>query len=136
MAAAVRSGTCSFIRIAETWLRAVLSVMPSCRAISELRAPSASRPSTSRSRGVRSVRLALRKDSARTSAWTALALGVVSVLSVGVFWLALPPVFGVAAVMLARDARDRHPFCGEAAAIKRVPSWPPSAQSQPSRSLP
>jgi hypothetical protein len=62
------------------------------------------------------VRLALRKDSARTSAWTALALGVVTVLSVVVFWLALPPVFGVAALMLARDARDRRPFRGEAAA--------------------
>ena len=63
------------------------------------------------------VRLALRKASARTSAWTALALGVVTVLSVAVFWLALPPVFGVAALTLARDARDRRPFRGEAAAI-------------------
>ena len=62
-------------------------------------------------------RLALRKGSARTSAWTALAFGVVTVLSVVVFWLALPPVFGVAALMLARDARDRRPFRGEAAAI-------------------
>jgi hypothetical protein len=44
MAAAVRSGTCSFIKIADTWLRTVLSVMPSCRAISELRAPSGSGP--------------------------------------------------------------------------------------------
>ena len=61
-------------------------------------------------------RLALRKGSARTSAWTALAFGVVTVLSVVVFWLALPPVFGVAALMLARDARDRRPFRGEAAA--------------------
>jgi hypothetical protein len=63
------------------------------------------------------VRLALRKGSARTSAWTALAFGVVTVLSVVVFWLALPPVFGVAALMLARDARDRGKFRGEAAAI-------------------
>jgi len=63
------------------------------------------------------VRLALRKRSARTSAWTALALGIVTVLSVVVFWLALPPVFGVAALILARDARDRRPFRGEAAAI-------------------
>lgn len=63
------------------------------------------------------VRLALRKGSARTSAWSALALGVVTVLSVGVFWLALPPVFGVAALALARDARDRRPFRGEAVAI-------------------
>ena len=62
-------------------------------------------------------RLALRKGSARTSAWTALAFGVVTVLSVVVFWLALPPVFGVAALMLARDARDRRPFRGEALAI-------------------
>ena len=62
-------------------------------------------------------RLALRKGSARTSAWTALAFGVVTVLSVVVFWLALPPVFGVAALMLARDARDRRPFRGEAVAI-------------------
>ena len=54
MAAAVRSVTCSFIKIAETWLRTVLSVIPSCLAISELRAPSASRPSTSRSLGVKS----------------------------------------------------------------------------------
>lgn len=63
------------------------------------------------------VRLALRKHSARTSAWTALALGIVTVLSVGAFWLAVPPVFGVAALVLARDARDRRPFRGEAAAI-------------------
>jgi hypothetical protein len=63
------------------------------------------------------VRLALRKGSARTSAWTALALGVLTVLSVVVFWLALPPVFGVAALTLARDARDRRPFRGEAIAV-------------------
>ena len=37
-------------------------------------------------------------------------------LSVVVFWLALPPVFGVAALTLARDARDRRPFRGEAVA--------------------
>jgi hypothetical protein len=47
------------------------------------------------------VRLALRQASARTSAWTALALGVVTVLSVAVLWLALPPIFGVAALTLA-----------------------------------
>ena len=63
------------------------------------------------------VRLTLRKGSARTSALVALALGVVTVLSVAVFWLALPPVFGVAALTLARDARDRRPFRGEALAI-------------------
>ena len=63
------------------------------------------------------VRLTLRKGSARTSALVALALGVLTVLSVAVFWLALPPVFGVAALTLARDARDRRPFRGEALAI-------------------
>ena len=63
------------------------------------------------------VRLALRKGSARTSAWTALALGAATVLSVVVFWMALPPVFGVAALTLARDARDRRPFRGEAIAV-------------------
>ena len=67
------------------------------------------------------VRRALRRESARASAWTALALGVVTVLSEGAFWLAVPPVFGVAALMLARDARDRRPFRGEAvAAISAV----------------
>jgi hypothetical protein len=34
-----------------------------------------------------------------------------------VFWLALPPVFGIAALTLARDARDRRPFRGEAIAV-------------------
>lgn len=60
------------------------------------------------------VRGALRKESARTSAWAALALGIMTVLSFGVFWLAVTPVFGVAALALARDARDRRPFRGEA----------------------
>jgi len=63
------------------------------------------------------VRGALRKASARTSAWAALALGVVTVLSFLVFWLAVPPIFGVAALTLARDARDRRPFRGEALAM-------------------
>jgi hypothetical protein len=63
------------------------------------------------------VRRVLRKGSARASAWTALALGVLAVLSLAVFWLALPPVFGVAALVLARDARDRRPFRGEAIAV-------------------
>ena len=63
------------------------------------------------------VRRVLRKGSARTSAWTALVLGVLAVLSLAVFWLALPPVFGVAALVLARDARDRRPFRGEAIAV-------------------
>ena len=60
------------------------------------------------------VRGVLRKASARTSAWAALALGVVTALSFGVFWLAVAPVFGVATLTLARDARDRRPFRGEA----------------------
>lgn len=63
------------------------------------------------------VRRVLRKGSARASAWTALVLGVLAVLSLGVFWLALTPVFGVAALVLARDARDRRPFRGEAIAV-------------------
>ena len=62
------------------------------------------------------VRRALGKDSARTSAWAAVILGVVTVLSFGVFWLAVTPVFGVGALALARDARDRRPFRGEALA--------------------
>ena len=63
------------------------------------------------------VRRALRRESARASAWTALVLGVGAVASLVVFWLAVPPVFGVAALMLARDARDRRPFRGEAVAV-------------------
>ena len=63
------------------------------------------------------VRRVLRKGSARASAWTALVLGILAVLSLAVFWLALPPVFGVAALVLARDARDRRPFRGEAIAV-------------------
>ena len=59
------------------------------------------------------VRRVLRKGSARASAWTALVLGILTVVSLAVFWLALPPVFGVAALALARDARDRRPFRGE-----------------------
>jgi hypothetical protein len=63
------------------------------------------------------VRRALRKGSARTSAWATLVMGVVTVLSFLVFWLAVTPVFGVAALTLALDARDRRPFRGEALAI-------------------
>jgi hypothetical protein len=44
-------------------------------------------------------------------------LGVLAVLSLGVFWLALTPVFGVAALVLARHARDRRPFRSEAIAV-------------------
>jgi hypothetical protein len=62
------------------------------------------------------VRRALRRESARASAWTALVLGLLAAASLVVFWLALPPVFGVAALTLARDARDRRPFRGEAIA--------------------
>jgi hypothetical protein len=62
------------------------------------------------------VRRVLGRNSARASARTALILGVVAVLSLGVFWLALPPVFAVAALALARDARDRRPFRGQAPA--------------------
>jgi hypothetical protein len=63
------------------------------------------------------VRRVLRRGSARASAWTALVLGILTVLSLAVFWLALPPVIGVAALVLARDARDRRPFRGEAIAV-------------------
>jgi heme/copper-type cytochrome/quinol oxidase subunit 2 len=63
------------------------------------------------------VRRALRKNSAPASARTALVLGVLAVVSVAVFWLALPPVFAVAALTLARDARDRRPFRGETLAV-------------------
>ena len=59
------------------------------------------------------VRPVLRRNSGRASAWTALILGLVTIASLVVFWLALPPVFGVAALTLARDARDRRPFRGE-----------------------
>jgi len=63
------------------------------------------------------VRRVLARNSARASAWTALILGVVAVLSLAIFWLALSPVFAVGALALARDARDRRPFRGEALAI-------------------
>ena len=63
------------------------------------------------------VRRVLARNSARASAWAALVLGTVAVLSLAVFWLALPPVFAVAALALARDARDRRPFRSEALAV-------------------
>ena len=63
------------------------------------------------------VRRALRRESARACAWTALVLGLLAVASLVVFWLALPPVFGVAALTLVRDARDRRPFRGESVAV-------------------
>jgi uncharacterized membrane-anchored protein len=59
------------------------------------------------------VRLVLRKGSAGASARTALILGIAAAASLVVFWLALPPVFAVGALVLARDARDRRPFRGE-----------------------
>ncbi len=62
------------------------------------------------------VRLVLRRNSARASGLTALILGAVTVLSLVVFWLAVPPVFGVAALALTRDARDRRPSRGQALA--------------------
>jgi hypothetical protein len=52
----------------------------------------------------------------RPAARAALALAILSCLSVAVFWMAIPPVFGVAAVTAAVDARDRRPFRGEATA--------------------
>jgi hypothetical protein len=56
------------------------------------------------------VRRALAKRSPRSSTRAALVLGVLAVLSDGAFWLAVPPIFGIAAVALALDARDRRPF--------------------------
>jgi hypothetical protein len=63
------------------------------------------------------VRLVLRKGSAGASARTALILGIAAAASLVVFWLALPPVFAVGALVLARDARDRRPFRGESLAV-------------------
>ena len=62
------------------------------------------------------VRLVLRKGSAAASAKTALVLGILAAASLVVSWLALPPVFAVGALVLARDARDRRPFRGESLA--------------------
>ena len=63
------------------------------------------------------ARLVLAKGSAGASARTALVLGVLAAASLVVFWLALPPVFAVGALVLARDARDRRPFRGESLAV-------------------
>lgn len=60
------------------------------------------------------ARRSLAKPSPISAARAGLVLGVLAVLSVGVFWLAVTPVFGVAAALLAKDARDRAPFRGEA----------------------
>lgn len=62
------------------------------------------------------VRRTLAKANARSSAKAALILGIVAALSFVVFWMAVTPIFGVGAVLLARDARDRRPFRGEAMA--------------------
>ena len=59
------------------------------------------------------ARRTLAKQSAKSSARAAVVLGGLAVLSNMVFWMAVPPIFGVAAVALAMDARDRRPFRGE-----------------------
>lgn len=59
------------------------------------------------------VRRALAKPDPRSSARASLILGALAVLSFVVFWLAVTPIFGIAALVLARDARDRAPFRGE-----------------------
>jgi F0F1-type ATP synthase assembly protein I len=56
------------------------------------------------------TRRTLAKQSAKSSTRAALVLGVLAVLSIVAFWMAVPPIFGVAAVALAVDARDRRPF--------------------------
>ena len=56
------------------------------------------------------VRRTLTKRSPQSSTRAALTLSVLAVLSTVAFWMAVPPLFGVAAVTLAIDARDRRPF--------------------------
>jgi F0F1-type ATP synthase assembly protein I len=56
------------------------------------------------------VRRVLAKRSPRSSTRAALTLAVLAVLSIVAFWLAVPPIFGIAAIALALDARDRRPF--------------------------
>jgi hypothetical protein len=56
------------------------------------------------------VRRTLAKQSPKSSTRAALVLGVIAVLSNVAFWMAVPPIFGVGAVALALDARDRRPF--------------------------
>jgi hypothetical protein len=56
------------------------------------------------------VRRTLAKQSPKSSTRAALVLGVLAVLSIVAFWTAVPPIFGVGAVALAIDARDRRPF--------------------------
>jgi hypothetical protein len=59
------------------------------------------------------VRRTLAKADPRSSAKTALTLGILAVVSFIVFWMAVSPILGVGALLLARDARDRRPFRGE-----------------------
>lgn len=56
------------------------------------------------------TRRTLAKQSPRSSTRAALVLGVLAVLSNVAFWMAVPPIIGTAAVVLAMDARDRRPF--------------------------
>jgi hypothetical protein len=56
------------------------------------------------------VRRVLAKRSPQSSSRAALVLGVLAAVSIVAFWLAVPPIFGVAAMALALDARDRRPF--------------------------
>lgn len=56
------------------------------------------------------ARRTLAKNSPASSTRAALILGIVAVLTNAVFWMAVPPIFGVAAVALMVDARDRRPF--------------------------
>jgi len=56
------------------------------------------------------VRRILAKQSPKSSTRAALVLAVLALLSSVAFWLAVPPIFGVAAATLAIDARDRRPF--------------------------
>lgn len=55
------------------------------------------------------VRRTLAKDSAAASAQRALILGVLAALSLLAFWMAITPVFAIAALVLAGHARGRHP---------------------------
>jgi F0F1-type ATP synthase assembly protein I len=59
------------------------------------------------------ARRTLAKSSAKSSTRAALVLGILAVLSIVAFWMAVPPILGTAAVALAIDARDRRPFRGE-----------------------
>jgi hypothetical protein len=58
------------------------------------------------------MRRAIAKADGRASTRAAIILSLLGVLSIVVFWMAVPPLSGVAAVGLALDARDRRPFRG------------------------